>query len=197
MPRNKQIFSGLLGTLLLFVSKAASAHPLSLHGAGLGAGLCHPLLGLDHLLAMVAVGMWAVHAAGRRAWIIPLSFVLATAAGGALAMFGTHLPMVEPGIAVSVIVLGLLLAFAIKLPTIAGASLVALFAIVHGHAHGLELPLAASPWMYSIGFLATTASLHVLGMFLAWNCKQAKNLGWLRASGALMAGIGAWMLITI
>jgi len=193
--RNKLMCSTLLGTIAMLVSMTASAHPFDVHGAGLVQGLSHPLTGLDHLLAMVAVGMWAVHSAGRQAWIVPLAFVLATAAGAALAVLGVHVPMVEPGIAASVILLGLLLAFAVKLPALVGAPLVALFAIFHGHAHGLDLPLAANPWMYGIGFLSTTASLHILGMFIANNCQQY-GIRWLRTSGAVAAGIGVWMLVT-
>lgn len=198
--RNKLIYSAVLGVIVMLTSTAASAHPFGAHpfgahGAGLIQGLVHPLTGIDHLLAMIAVGMWAVHAAGRKAWAIPLAFVLATAAGAALAVLGVHVPMVEPGIAASVIVLGLLLAFMVKMPALAGAALVALFAVFHGHAHGLELSLTTNPWMYGIGFLATTASLHALGMSIAWFCKE-DGARWLRVSGAAMASIGVLMLVT-
>ncbi len=195
MMRNKLLCSTLLGAIGMLTATIASAHTFGAHGAGLIQGLGHPLIGIDHLLAMIAVGMWAMHTAGRNAWAIPLAFVLATAIGAALAMAGVHVPMIEPGIEVSVIVLGLLLAFMVRLPTLAGAILVALFAVFHGHAHGLELPLTANPWMYGIGFVTTTASLHALGMLIAACCKQ-NGMRWLQASGAAMASIGVWILVT-
>ena len=120
-------------------SSIAQAHPG--HGGGLLAGIAHPLFGLDHVLAMVAVGVWAFQLGGRARWLVPASFValMAVACGAGIA--GVALPLVEAGIATSVLVLGLLIAFAVRVTPAFGAGIVALFAIFHGHAHGAEMPL--------------------------------------------------------
>src|SRR5579863_3698485 len=128
--------------VLAFVGSAA-AHPVP-GAAGLTAGFAHPLSGLDHVLAMVAVGLWAAQLGGRALWLVPASFVGFMTLGGALGMAGVHLPMVEAGILASVLILGILIAAAAQLPLAASVAVTGLFAIFHGHAHGTEIPLAAS-----------------------------------------------------
>ncbi|HLB79047.1 MAG TPA: HupE/UreJ family protein, partial [Dongiaceae bacterium] len=132
---------------LLSVSSAALAHTFGAAGAGFTAGLMHPFGGLDHLLAMLAVGLWAAQQRGRAAWALSGAFVVAMAAGAALALAGVALPAVEAGLAASVLVVGLVVAAALRPSPAAAGALAGLFALWHGHAHGGELPMAASPWL--------------------------------------------------
>jgi urease accessory protein len=127
------------------------------------AGFSHPLFGLDHILAMVAVGLWATMIGGRAVWLVPSAFVGTMVAGFALAVAGVPLPFLEPAILASVVVLGLLVAAAVKLPVAAGSALVGLFALFHGHAHGGELG-TASALPYLVGFAVATALLHGAGI---------------------------------
>jgi urease accessory protein len=171
----------------------AEAHTFGAQGTGLTAGLVHPFMGLDHLLAMIAVGIWAGQLGGRAVWIVPLTFVSVMAAAAGLGPLGLSLPMVEPAIACSVLVLGLLIAGSVRLPTIAGAGLVGLFAVFHGYAHGLELPQAASPILYGLGFVLATTLLHGLGIGFALSSRQYKIMqriagcSLIVASGLLLA----------
>jgi len=186
-----------LSLLSLFAYAAilpvAEAHTFGAQGGGLATGLTHPLLGLDHLLAMIAVGIWAGQLGGRALWFVPLTFVSVMSAAAALGSFGITLPMVEPAIACSVLVLGLLIAGSVRLPTIAGVGIVGLFAVFHGYAHGLELPQAASPILYGIGFVLATSLLHGLGIGFARSSRQYKMIQRLAgcslivASGLLLA----------
>lgn len=149
--------------LLLAASSSAMAHPFHQMGGGWSAGFIHPFAGLDHLLAMVAVGLWAAQFGGRWLWAMPLAFVAAMLAGGALGFAGLDLPLVEPVIAASVLALGLLVVLRIRLHT-AGIMLVALFALFHGVAHGTELPAGAAVLPYALGFTLATALLQLLGL---------------------------------
>jgi urease accessory protein len=191
----KAKYSLALFGLLAYVAilPVAEAHTFGSQGAGLIAGLTHPFVGLDHLLAMIAVGIWAGQLGGRAVWLIPLTFVSVMAAAATLASFGLLLPLMEPAIACSVLVLGLLIAGSVRLPTSVGALLVSLFAVFHGYAHGLELPQAASPILYGAGFVLATALLHGLGIGFASNSRQHKILqriagySLIAASGLLLA----------
>jgi len=127
-------------------------------------GLAHPVSGLDHLCAMLAVGLWAAQMGGRPVWAVPLTFVGVMALGGVLGTLGISLPFVEPGIVLSVLLLGVLIAAAIRLPFWLSGSMVGLFALWHGHAHGAEMPAAASGMAYALGFMLATASLHIIGI---------------------------------
>ena len=191
----KAKYSLALFGLLAYVTilPVAEAHTFGSQGAGLMAGLTHPFVGLDHLLAMIAVGIWAGQLGGRAVWLIPLTFVSVMAAAATLASFGLLLPLMEPAIACSVLVLGLLIAGSVRLPTSVGVLLVSLFAVFHGYAHGLELPQAASPILYGAGFVLATALLHGLGIGFASNSRQHKILqriagySLIAASGLLLA----------
>lgn len=178
--------------LLLLASGTALAHPG--HGGGLAAGMAHPYTGLDHLLAMVAVGLWAAQQSARDAlWKIPLTFVIAMAVGALMGVAGLPLPQVETGIAASVVIVGLLVAFSLRLPTGAGMALVAAFALFHGFAHGIEAPLGnLAP--FGIGFILATTSLHGLGVALGWMARVRAEIV-LRAGGAGVALAGAWMVL--
>ena len=191
----KAKYSLALFGLLAYVTilPVAEAHTFGSQGAGLMAGLTHPFVGLDHLLAMFAVGIWAGQLGGRAVWLIPLTFVSVMAVAATLASFGLLLPLMEPAIACSVLVLGLLIAGSVRLPTSVGVLLVSLFAVFHGYAHGLELPQAASPILYGAGFVLATALLHGLGIGFARNSRQHKMLqriagySLIAASGLLLA----------
>ena len=171
-------------------SSIAYAHPG--HGDSYLAGMAHPFMGLDHLLAMLAVGIWAFQLGGRAKWLVPASFVALMAVAGGLGMTGIKLPMVESSIATSVLLLGLLIAFAVKMPPALGAAIVAVFAVFHGYAHGTEMPLLATPLQYGIGFVLSTAALLCTGLLLGQGLH--KQAVWLRAAGALIAAGGVWMM---
>jgi len=151
---------------LLLVATAASAHPghapLDGHGSFMS-GLLHPIFGLDHVLAMVAVGLWASLIGGRALLFVPAAFVGVMAFGFLLAVGGVGLPFVEPIILASVVVLGLVVALALPVPVAAGTALVGFFALFHGHAHGAEMG-AATMVAYGAGFVLSTAALHAAGI---------------------------------
>ena len=153
----------LTALLLLSSSSAALAHP-GHNLSGFAAGLAHPFSGLDHLLAMLAVGLWAAQSGGRKVWLLPATFMSMLAVGAGVALQWQGLPMVEAGIAISVLALGLLVALSLQLPATLSVTLTALFGLLHGYAHGLELPESATPLNYALGFLAATATLHLSGI---------------------------------
>jgi urease accessory protein len=153
----------LAACVLLTASSVAFAHP-GHNASGLAAGLMHPFSGLDHLLAMVAVGLWAAQGGGRKIWLLPVTFMTMLAAGAGLALQWQTLPLVEAGIAASVLALGLLVALSLQLPVALSMAVTALFGLLHGYAHGLELPESAAPAEYALGFLAATATLHLGGI---------------------------------
>lgn len=161
-----QGFSSRLGVLVgvLAAPGLAHAHPGHDNVSGLISGLGHPLFGLDHLLAMLAVGLWGAQLGGRARWLLPVLFVGVMLLGGTLAMLGLSVPAVEPGIVASVVVLGLFLLWARQVPLVISAVLVSVFALFHGVAHGAEMPLEASALTYALGFAVATAALHLIGL---------------------------------
>jgi urease accessory protein len=177
----------------LMILPVAEAHTFGAQGAGLASGLAHPFLGLDHLLAMLAVGIWARQLGGKAVWLIPLTFVSIMAAAATLVTHEFILPIAEPGIACSVLVLGLLIAGAVRLPTLVGAVLVALFAVFHGYAHGLELPQAASPMLYGIGFVLATTLLHGFGIAFAHSSRHYQMI--LRVAGYSLIAASGFLLV--
>jgi urease accessory protein len=182
---------------VVLAATPALAHPFHAGSVGFWAGLCHPFGGLDHLLAMIAVGLWAVQLGGRALWAVPASFVLAMLAGAGIAFAGIAMPADEFGIAGSVILLGLLIAGAARVPTLAGCGVVTVFALFHGQAHGLAMPATASPLLYGLGFVLATAALHGAGLGLGLaGGRIGAALGHrsLRAAGAAVAGAGAVIL---
>lgn len=183
----------LLAALALLAAPAlAFAHPG--HGEhGLVAGLAHPLTGLDHLLAMFAVGLWAAQQQGAARLALPCTFVGTMLVGGLLGFEGLQLPFMETGIAASVLALGLCVALAVRPPLPLAMAATALFALAHGVAHGLELPDLSSPWLYALGFVAATAALHAAGYALVRFLPQAAapwhvSAGWPRRA----PGSGCW-----
>jgi urease accessory protein len=172
----------------------AQAHPGHRVANGFAGGFSHPLLGLDHILAMVAVGLWAAQLGGRSLWAVPAAFVGLMAVGGALGMAGIHVPMVEAGILASVLVLGIVIAAAVKPPMFVGMALVGLFALFHGHAHGTEIPAAASGFTYALGFVLATIALHACGVALGIFTQKEMSARTLRFAGAAiaLAGVCLW-----
>ncbi len=166
----------------------AYAHPG--HGAeGLAHGLAHPFTGLDHLLAMLAVGLWAAQLGGRAAWQVPLTFVAIMALGGLLGMAALPLPFVEAGIVASLLTLGVLVATGARLPLALSAIIAGVFALFHGHAHGAEMAPGASALAYAFGFLSATVLLHLSGYVFG----VAMRAQLLRLAGAVVAATGGWL----
>jgi urease accessory protein len=181
------------------IPAVAFAHP-GLGNPGLGnhvdftGGFAHPLSGLDHILAMVAVGMFAAHLGGRALVLVPATFVLAMAAAGALGMSGVGLPFVEIGVALSVIVLGAAIAFRLKTPVVVAMAIVGFFAIFHGHAHGTEMVGLGAGALYGVGFVLATALLHAVGVGIGLAIRglgtvQGKRLHQLSGSAMALAGV--------
>jgi urease accessory protein len=172
----------------------ASAHVESGGADSLLAGLLHPVSGLDHVLAMVAVGLWGAQLGAPAIWLLPLTFPLVMAFGGMLGLMGVPLPDAEIGIALSALVLGLAIVTAWRPALWAAATLVGFFAIFHGHAHGTELPAGANGLAYSLGFVVATGTLHACGIGIGvvqrWRAGQIV----LRATGAGVAAAGAAFL---
>ena len=156
-------FLAVLATACL-APEFAFAHLESGALGGFQSGFAHPIFGMDHLLAMLAVGIWGAQMGGPNVWTLPITFPIVMAVGGILGMSGFVLPHVELGIALSVLILGLAIAFAWKAPEWVALSLIAVFAIFHGYAHGVELPRAVDPASYAIGFVVATGFIHVVGV---------------------------------
>src|SRR5579884_477926 len=178
-----------------FVPMLVQAHPGHGSANSFVGGFSHPLFGLDHILAMVAVGLWAAQMGGRSLWAVPATFVGLMSVGGMLGMMGVHLPMVEAGILASVAVLGLLIATAARLPLVASMILVGLFAMFHGHAHGTEIPATANGFSYALGFILATAALHACGIALGLLAQNQFRPPTLRYTGAAiaLAGVCLWL----
>jgi urease accessory protein len=180
--------------VVLVASVLAEAHTGEGLAGGFGAGFMHPISGLDHVVAMVAVGLWGAFLGKPALWILPVVFPLVMALGGVLGVAGVPLPAVEIGIAVSGIVLGILVALAVKLPLAAAGAIVAIFAIFHGHAHGTELPSAANPLAYSLGFVLATGLLHLGGIAFGALEKFPKGKLAIRGLGVVIALVGVGFL---
>ncbi len=170
--------------------EAAWAHEGAADLGGFAAGFMHPLLGWDHLLAMVAVGLWGSLLGGQAIWLLPVAFPLMMAVGGALGVAGVEIPGVEVGIASSAIVFGAAVASVTRPAPWILLLLVGAFAILHGHAHGTELPLAASPLTYSAGFVVATGLLHVVGIGLGTFSDTRAGLVGVRLAGVAIAAAG-------
>lgn len=188
-------FLPLLALAGLFISGGAEAHQAGATQAGFAEGLLHPLTGADHLLAMVALGAWAAMVGGAAAVALPLVFPAAMLAGGLLGAGGIGLPLVEPGIALSVMALGALVALGARPRAWVAALLVGGFALAHGHAHGAEMPQAASPAAYGLGVLAMTLLLHLAGFSCATMAKWLRQPLMLRAGGAVVGLMGTALLL--
>jgi len=182
--------------LLLPVAALALLPSLAYAHVGVGEtsgfvhGLTHPASGLDHVCAMLAVGLWAAQTGGRSVWAVPLTFVSVMALGGVLPMLGIGLPFVEQGIALSVLLLGVLIAAVVRLPLWLGSAMVGLFALWHGHAHGAEMPELASGAEYAFGFVLMT---HVIGIAFGLRMQRLARERVIHAVGASIALCGIYL----
>ncbi len=182
----------LLGLLL---SAAAHAHSDQVSTGGFMAGYLHPLTGLDHLLAMIAVGIWGATLGAPLIWALPVAFPFMMVVGGVLAIFGVPLPFVEQGVALSVLVLGAAIAMRWRTPLPAAVGIVAFFGLLHGYAHGSELPGSAAPAAYAAGFVISTGLLHLAGIAFGNVKKVLHGEKILQAAGAIIALVGAWLIV--
>ena len=160
------------------------------------AGLAHPVLGIDHFLAMVSVGILSAQIGGRAIWTVPTTFVSVMAIGGLLGWLNVGLTSIELGISFSVLILGIAIAADRKLPVLVAMGAVGIFAIFHGYAHGAEMPTVANALTYGLGFMTGTAFLHVAGLVvgdISQHYARGKIL--LRIAGAAIAGVGTWFLV--
>jgi len=164
MTKVSTLTSFLVASVVWVMPGVVLAHTGVGGTAGFGAGLSHPVGGADHLLAMVAVGLWAAQTRGRARWGIPAAFLGAMVLAGALGIAGVPVPFVEAGTLASVLVLGLLITTASRFPLAVSVLVVAVFAVFHGHAHGTEMPPGSGAFAYSAGFVLATALLHGCGI---------------------------------
>jgi urease accessory protein len=202
LTQSKREFVSMLQLSYLILSALLMITPAFAHTGigdttGLGHGFMHPLGGIDHVLAMVAVGLFAALLGGRALWLVPASFVGMMVIGGALGMAGVNLPFVEIGIGLSVVVLGGAVALHLNMRVAAAMALVGFFTIFHGHAHGAEMPGTASSFEYGVGFVLTTALLHIVGIGLGLTIGKMSELHGQRiaqVAGGAMALTGIAML---
>lgn len=179
-------------TLLPLMVEAHPGHGLGNElGLGFYAGLMHPWSGLDHLLAMLAVGMWAAQLGGRMRWALPACFVSLMLVGASLGFTGMALSSAEQGIAASVLILGVVLASAKRMSLVSSMALTGCFALFHGYAHGVEMPAQSSALSYLFGFVLSTVGLHLIGLGIG---RRLTNRVVLRWTGAAIALSGAAML---
>lgn len=187
-----KVFTTLL--LLMLLPDLAAAHTFK-GETGFVSGVFHPVMGFDHLLAMLSVGIISAQIGGRSIWTVPLMFVTVMGLGGFLGMQNIPLPGVEYGIAFSVLILGLAVARGRKIHPLLAHLGVAFFAIFHGHAHGAEMPAMASPFIFSLGFLLGTAIIHLAGVSVGLVSRVIRNgPETLRYVGAGIAGIGVYII---
>jgi len=177
----------------LTVPGMALAHPGPHPDGAFATGFLHPFFGIDHLLAMACVGLWALQLGGRYRIIVPAAFVISMGAGAALGAAGIVLPFVEAGIALSVLALGLLVAFSARVAWYWAVAAVAMFAVFHGHAHGTEIPLLRTHWVYFSGFLTATALLHGSGVILGLMLGRTDAV---RATGAAVSLAGLCLVLS-
>jgi len=193
-PATSSITTLALAMSMTFVAFAASAHTGEGINTGFASGFWHPILGWDHVVAMVAVGLWGAFLGAPAIWLLPVVFPLVMAFGGALGVLGVPLPAVEMGIALSGLVLGLLIAFAVRAPIWVAAVIVGIFAIFHGHAHGTELPEAFSAYGYAVGFVVGTGLLHLVGIGFGFLTRSSAGTIAVRGAGGVIALVGAAFL---
>jgi len=184
----------ILAFATLLAPTLAAAHVEAGRADGLLAGLHHPVSGLDHVLAMVSVGLWGAELGAPAIWLLPVTFPIAMAFGGMLGLIGVPLPGVEIGIALSAVALGVAVLTAWRPPLWIAAVIVGVFAIFHGHAHGTELPAGTSGLLYSIGFVVATGLLHATGIGIGTIHRWDWGKAMLRAAGAGVATSGAYFL---
>jgi urease accessory protein len=195
IPRGRALVLGSLAWLAgLLWAPVAHAHILQGEAASFLVGLGHPVSGLDHVLAMIAVGLWGAQLGLPALWLLPVTFPMVMALGGMLGLLGVPLPGVEVGIAVSAVLLGLAVTSELRPPLAATAVLVGIFAIFHGHAHGVELPAGQNGLLYSMGFVIATGLLHGVGIAVSLVHRWSWGQALLRTAGGGIALAGAIFL---
>src|SRR5919197_2531124 len=189
------LIGGLLVAMAALAGRPALAHIVDGSAAGgfLG-GFAHPLFGLDHVVAMIAVGLWGAFLGPPAIWLLPVTFPMVMALGGAIAILGVPVPGVEIGIASSAIVLGGMIALAARPPLVIAALIVGAFAIFHGHAHGAELPPGTDAVAFSVGFVMATGLLHLAGIAFGLLTRWPAGRVGVRATGVAIALVGAVFL---
>ena len=185
----------VLAAALWIGPAAAHAHLIQPGDGGLRSGFAHPLTGPDHFLAMFAVGLWGAQMGGRPVWTLPVTFPLIMVAGGIMGILGIPLPGTEIGIALSIIALGSAIAFNWRPQEWIALLLISVFAICHGHAHGTELPAAADPADFAIGFVIATGVIHVFGIGVGLLLQKPFDGRLCRGLGAVIAVAGLYFLL--
>lgn len=181
-------------SFFLFFTQTAFAHVQQGQAASFVTGLEHPWSGLDHILAMIAVGLWGAQLGNPAIWVLPIAFPLVMSFGAMMGLLGIPLPGIEAGIAVSAIVLGAMVFGEIRPKLVIAAIIVGFFAIFHGHAHGTELPQGQNGLLYSIGFVIATGCLHALGIAIGLIHRWPMGKLVLRCSGGMIAAMGIFFL---
>jgi urease accessory protein len=192
-PLPRMIFL-VLGAALLAPGSVLAHNPGGVAG-GFASGFMHPLTGLDHILAMVAVGIWGAQLGAPAIWALPVAFPLVMSIGGAMGVRGVPLPGVELGIAASALMLGLMIFLEARPSLVVAALLVGFFAIFHGYAHGTELPHAANPLAYGVGFVLATGLLHVSGITMGLIHRWPSGAQVLRVAGGGISLAGLFLLV--
>lgn len=190
----KKLISLAIVVITAAVAPSVFAHTGEGIDTGFASGFWHPILGWDHVAAMVAVGMWGAFLGTPAIWILPVVFPIIMAFGAAAGMAGLPLPAVEMGIALSGVVLGLMVLFAVRPPLVVAAILVGLFAIFHGHAHGTEFPPEFSALGYAVGFVLATGLMHLAGIAIGWLTKFKVGTWIVRGGGAVVTLAGSAFL---
>jgi urease accessory protein len=194
-PQMLRLGRYVLALVLALLASPALAHSESGVAIDFMGGFMHPIFGPDHVIAMVAVGLWGAFLGAPAIWLLPVVFPLAMAVAGAFGVLGVPLPGVEIGIAISAIMLGTMVALAAKPPLWIAAVLVGAFAVFHGHAHGAELPVGADAVAFSMGFVVATGMLHVSGIAFGTLSHWPAGRIAVRAAGSVIALIGAVYLV--
>ena len=187
-------YATLSVTLLMLVPTLVLAHQEAGQVTGFVSGLEHPISGMDHVVAMIAVGLWGAVLGPPAIWVLPVAFPMMMAFGGFMGLLGIPVPSIEIGIAVSAIVLGAMVLIQARPPLWVAAILVAIFAIFHGYAHGRELPAGANALLYSLGFVVATGLLHLVGILLGEAHRWALGRQIVRAAGGGIAVAGLFFL---
>lgn len=194
-PLRSAMRPGLILVALAGLCQPALAHEQAGIAGGFASGVLHPLTGPDHMIAMVAVGIWGAQLGAPAIWVLPVTFPIVMAMGGIMGILKLPLPFQEPVIALSALVLGAAVAVRLKTPFAIAAAIVAVFAVFHGYAHGAELPHAANPFAYGIGFVVATGLLHLCGISIGLLLRWPLGERLIRGMGAAIALLGCYFLV--
>jgi urease accessory protein len=194
LPSLPLVLASLAFAAAALAPAAAWAHADTSHGGGFVAGFLHPISGLDHVVAMVAVGLWGAVLGPPALWVLPVAFPMVMAFGGLLGLLGVPIPGVEIGIAVSGVVMGLMVLFELRPPLWVAALIVSAFAVFHGHAHGAELPAGSNALLFSLAFVIATGLLHLVGILLGETRRWPGGRRFVQVAGAVVALVGLWFL---